>query len=157
MSPLEKGNHLERDTSEFLNNTEIQQYQSLIGAMQWAISIGCLDITTAVMTLSKFWFMPRRGHLDRVKRICGYLSKMKEGIIRVCTDEPNYSRLNKQDLDWATSVYGNISKILPTNVPTLLGKYFRLTHYFDPNLYHDMLTGCSITGLLHLLNKTPID
>jgi hypothetical protein len=30
-------------------------------------------------------------------------------------------------------------------------------HYFDANLYHDMLTGCSVIGLLHLLNKTPMD
>jgi hypothetical protein len=37
-----------------------------------------------------------------------------------------------QDLDWATSVYGNSSKILPTNAPTPLGKkYVTLTHYFD--------------------------
>jgi hypothetical protein len=33
-----------------------------------------------------------------------------------------------------------------------------LTHYFDAsNLYHDMLTGRSVTGILHLINKTPID
>ena len=101
--------------------------------------------------------MPRRGHLDRVKRVYGYLSKMKEGIIRVRTDEPDYSGLPEQELDWATSVYGNISEILPTDAPTPLGKYVTLTHYFDANLYHDMLTGRSVTGLLHLLNKTPID
>jgi hypothetical protein len=53
-SPLEKGDHPETDTSEFLDSMETQQYQSLIGAMQWAVSIGRLDITTAVMTLSSF-------------------------------------------------------------------------------------------------------
>jgi hypothetical protein len=48
---------------------------------------------------------------------------MKEGIINVCTDEPDYSGLPEQDLDWATtSVYGNISKILTTDAPTLIGK-----------------------------------
>jgi hypothetical protein len=134
------------------------QYQSLIGAMQWVVSIGCLDITTAVMTLSSFRAMPRHGHLDHVKCVYGCLSKMKEeGIVCVHTDELDYSRLPKQDLDWATTVYGNISKLLPTNALTPLGKYVTLTNYFDANLYHDMLTGCSITGLLHLLNKTPID
>jgi hypothetical protein len=54
-------------------------------------------------------------------------------------------------------VYGNISDILPTNAPSPLGKYVTLTHYFDDNLYHDMLMGRSVTGLLHHLNKTPID
>jgi hypothetical protein len=125
--------------------------------MQWGVSIGRLDITTTVMTLSSFRAMPRCGHLDHVKRVYGYLSKMKEGIIRVCTDEPDYSGLPEQDLDWATSVHGNIFKILPTDAPTPLGKYVTVTHYFDANLYHDMLTGGSVTGLLNLQNKTPID
>ena len=68
-SPLEKGDHPEIDASEFLDSTETQQYQSLVGAMQWAVSIGRFDITTAVMTLSSFCTMPRRGHMDRVKPV----------------------------------------------------------------------------------------
>jgi hypothetical protein len=156
-SPLEKGNHPETNDSKFLDSMGMQQYQSLIGAMQWAVSIGRLDITTAIMTLSSFRAMPQRGHLDCVKRVYGYLSKMKEGIIHVHTDKLDYSGLAEQDLDWTASVYGNVSKILPTDAPTLLGKYVTLTHYFDANLFHGMLTGRSITGLLHLLNKTPND
>ena len=27
----------------------------------------------------------------------------------------------------------------------------------DANLYHDLITGCSDTGILHLINQTPID
>ena len=66
-SPLEKGEHPEMDTSELLDSTGIQQYQSVVGAMQWAVSIGRLDITTAVMTLSSFHVAPRKGHLGRCK------------------------------------------------------------------------------------------
>ena len=36
----------------------------MIGAMQWAISIGRFDIATAVMSLSSFRVAPRIGHLD---------------------------------------------------------------------------------------------
>jgi hypothetical protein len=32
-----------------------------------------------------------------------------------------------------------------------------LSHYVDANLMHDIATGRSVTGILHLLNKTPID
>jgi len=63
-SPLEKGDHPELDTSELLDTTGINQYQSLIGSLQWAISLGWLDIATAVMTMSSFRAAPRRGHLD---------------------------------------------------------------------------------------------
>ena len=66
-SPLEKGNHSEMDTSELLDSTGIQQYQSMVGAMQWAVSIGRLDITMAVMTLSSFRVAPCMGHLKRCK------------------------------------------------------------------------------------------
>jgi hypothetical protein len=55
------------DDSPFLGQDEMQQFQSLIGAMQWAVSIGRLDIATAVMSLSSFRAMPRRGHLERAK------------------------------------------------------------------------------------------
>ena len=53
---------------------------------------------------------------------------------------------------------GLISKdLLPTNAPEPLGNYVTLTHYVDANLMHDVLTGRSVTGILHLLNQTPID
>ena len=39
-SPLEKGDHPELDDSELLDATGIQQYQSLIGSLQWVISLG---------------------------------------------------------------------------------------------------------------------
>jgi hypothetical protein len=32
-----------------------------------------------------------------------------------------------------------------------------LTHYVDANLYHNVLTGRSVTGVLHFINGTPID
>jgi hypothetical protein len=31
------------------------------------------------------------------------------------------------------------------------------THYQDANLYHDIVTGQSVTAILHFLNKFPID
>ncbi len=63
-SPLEKGDHPELDTSELLDFDGIQKYQSLIGALQWVISIGRFDVMTHVMTLSSFRAAPRKGHMD---------------------------------------------------------------------------------------------
>ena len=62
-SPLEKGDHPEMDTSELLDSAGIQQYQSIVGVMQWGVSIGRLDITIAMMTLSSFHVAPGMGHL----------------------------------------------------------------------------------------------
>ena len=155
-SPLDKGDHPELDDSEFLDATGIQQYQSLIGSLQWAISLGRFDIATAVMSMSSFRALPRRGHLNRLKRICGYLVKMKSGTLRFQVHEPDYSDLPVKQYDWS-SVYGEVSELLPDDVPEPLGKSVTLTHYVDANLFHNALMGRSVTGILHMLSATPLD
>ena len=92
-SPLEKGDHPETDTSDLLEPDQIKIYQSIIGSLQWAVSIGRLDITTVVMTMSGFHVAPRQGYLERVKRICGYLMRFKDATIRFLTEEPDFSML----------------------------------------------------------------
>ena len=156
-SPLIKGDHPELDTSELCDNKDISRYQSMIGALQWIVSIGRLDVITAVMTMSGFRVAPRKGHLERLKRIYGYLSKMRHAAIRIRTAEPDFSDVIDPEYDWSKSVYGNVQELLPRDAPTPLGKYVTLSHYVDANLMHDIATGRSVTGILHLLNKTPID
>jgi len=156
-SPIEKNDHPELDTSELLDLDNITKYQSLIGALQWAVSIGRFDIMTSVMTLSSFQAAPCRGHMECVKCIYGYLAKMKSAAIQICTAEPDYSPLPAQDFEWMNTVYGELKEILPTDAPEPLGEFVTLTHYVDANLMHDMTTGKAVTGILHLLNQTPID
>jgi hypothetical protein len=156
-SPLEKGDHPELDESELLDVPGTTKYQSLIGALQWVVTIGRFDVTTAVMTLSSFQAAPRRGHMDRVHRIFGYLAKMKHGTIRIRTDEPDFSELPDFEYDWSKSVYGELQEQIPRDAPEPLGKFVTLSHYVDANLMHDMVTGRSVTGILHFVNKMPID
>ena len=156
-SPLEKGDHPELDTSPLLDQSDIQKYQSLIGALQWTITLGRFDIATAVMTMSGFRVAPREGHLDRVKRIVGYLVKMKQGLIRVRVEEPDYSTLPEQTYDWEYTVYGKVEEQLPKDAPQPKGKRIIHTAYVDANLMHDLTTGRSVTGVLHFFNQTPVD
>ena len=157
MSPLPDGDHPELDASDFLEGDNIVKYQSLIGAMQWAISIGRMDITTGVMTMSSFRAIPRVGHLNRIHRFYGYLQQFKDAALRIRVGEPDYSQLPEQDFDWSHSVYGSPKEQIPKDAPKPLGKFVQLTHYCDANLMHDLATGRSVTGILHFLNKTPID
>jgi hypothetical protein len=82
---------------------------------------------------------------------------MKDGVIHNQTGEPDYTALPDQTFDWERSDYSNVSEILPSNAPKPLGKYVTLTHYYDANLFHDIVTGRSVTGILRLINKTPLD
>ena len=42
-SPLEKGDQPEIDTSDELDDDGIKKYQTMIGCLQWAISLGWFD------------------------------------------------------------------------------------------------------------------
>jgi hypothetical protein len=99
-SPLEKGDQPELDISELLDGKGIELYQSPIGLLKWSVTIGRLDVKAAVTTLSGFRVVPWRGHLDRVKRVYGYLVKMQHAPICVHIEEPDYSDIPDFDYDW---------------------------------------------------------
>ena len=99
-TPLEPNDHPELDLSPELDEDGIQKHQSLIGSLQWAASLGRLDITTAVMTMSGFRANPREGHLARARRIVGFLVKFKHASLRYRTGCPDYTDLAPQTYDW---------------------------------------------------------
>jgi hypothetical protein len=82
---------------------------------------------------------------------------MRHSAIRIRTDEPDYSDIPDPDYDWSRTVYEEIEEDKPKNAPKPLGKAVTLTHYVDANLMHNVVTGRSVTGILHLMNKTPME
>jgi hypothetical protein len=112
-SPLEEGDHPEIDTSDELDPDNIKVYQSMIGSLQWAISLGCNDIQTSTMTMSRFRSAPRKGQLQRLKWMSGYLQRFKSATIRVRTEEPDFSALPGKECDCSETVYGKSKKRLP--------------------------------------------
>jgi hypothetical protein len=82
---------------------------------------------------------------------------MKHASIRIRTEEPDCSDLPENAHDWTYSVYGKVEELLPIDAPEPLGNHVTLPHYVDANLMHDIATGRSVTGILHLLNMTPIE
>ena len=155
--PLEGGDHPELDTSELCDDHQTKQFQTLIGQLQWLISLGRFDIAVHVMSLSRFRAQPRKGHHDRAKRIVGYLLFLPDGAIRFRTGEPDFSSLKDQEYDWTRSVYSGACEQIPHDIPKPLGKHGQTTHYVDANLHHDLATGKAVTAVLHFLNQTPID
>ena len=155
--PLEGGDHPELDTSELCDEHQTKQFQTLIGQLQWLISLGRFDIAVHVMSLSRFRAQPRKGHLDRAKRIVGYLLFLPDGAIRFRIGEPDFSSLKDQEYDWTRTVYSGACEQIPHDIPKPLGKHVQTTHYVDVNLRHDLATGKAVTAALHFLNQTPID
>jgi hypothetical protein len=156
-SPLEANDNPELDTSELLDDEWTRKYQSLIGSAQWIVSLGRFDIAVHVGTLSSFRAMPRQGHLDRIKRVYAYLCKFRHGTIRYRTEMPDVSDYEFPKKDWHDTPFYDSKEEFPTNLPTPRGKPVLMTTYVDANLGHDKISGKSCTGVLHFLNKTPID
>ena len=124
--------------------------------LQWAVTIGRIEIMCAVMTMGGFRCQPRIGHLNRLKRIFGFLMQFKSSSIEFRTDLPDYGEYPDKQYDW-TYAYGKIEEKIPYNMTKAKGREVMITMFADANLYHDQVTGRFLTGLLMLLNKTPID
>ena len=99
-SLLEKNDHPEIDNFELCNEDQITKSMSMIGQLQWAITLGRYDILAHVMSMSTFRLAPKIGHLERMTRLCGYLVKTEHNAIRYRTKESDYSHLPEQEYEW---------------------------------------------------------
>ena len=80
--PMNPKYHPELDTTVEFNSQDRQIYWSLIGMLQWAVTIGRIDIHHAVMCMSKLRAQPKQGHLQAVCKIFGYLNNYKTASIK---------------------------------------------------------------------------
>ena len=75
----------------------------------------------------------------------------------VRVDCPDYSDVPSPNYDWMESIYGKVKEVIPKDAPNAYGPKLDMTVYIDAILYQGMITGRSLTGILHYLNQTPID
>ena len=90
--------------------------------------------------MSTFISVPREGHLDRLKQMYSYVSKMRYAAIRIRTEEPDFS-IPPEDLNiWDHSVYEKVNEEIPKDTPKPLYKPVVMTHYEDVNLFPGITT-----------------
>jgi hypothetical protein len=82
---------------------------------------------------------------------------MKNASIRFRPGEPDLPDFPDNVHDWTYSVYGKVENLLPIGPPEPLGNHVMSSHYIDSNLLHEIAVGRSVTGLLHLNNKMPME
>ena len=68
-TPFEKNDHPELDTSEILEGDMAAKYLTMVGQLQWLVTLGRFDIHAQAATMSRFRAAPRQGHMDRLKRL----------------------------------------------------------------------------------------
>ena len=64
---LDKNDHPELDTSEILEGDMAAKYLTMVGQLQWLVTLGRFDIHAQVAAMSRFRAAPRQGHMDRLK------------------------------------------------------------------------------------------
>jgi hypothetical protein len=83
-TPMRNKDHPEEDTSPLLDSIMHTEYQSLIGMLQWLVTLCRIDIICyAVSSLSRFNATPREGHFSRVLLIWGYLKKYSHRALKI--------------------------------------------------------------------------
>ena len=87
---------------------------------------------TPLMSMSSFRAQPRVGHLERLKRMYGYVYRTRTYALKYRVEQPDVSAFDSRiNLDWPRSVYGEKAEEIPDNAPKPLGNEVTLLHYFD--------------------------
>eukprot|EP00957_Ditylum_brightwellii_P174043 13251384-Ditylum_brightwellii.AAC.1 len=69
---------------------------------------------------------------------------------------PDYSNHKVEKKNWG-HIYHPRQEEIPEGMHEPQGKPVMITTCIDAYLLHDVITGRNCTGIIHLLNKTPID
>ena len=154
-TPLVAGDHPENGLSEFCDQDQIKQYQTIVGQLFWLTRLGQFDIAVHVMTMSRFRQQPRVAHLERLKRIIGYLVNFSHGSLRFRAHEPDYSNLPHKEYDWQRTVYSGAKEEVPHDIPEPKGKHVATATFVDANLHHDQVTGRAVAACVHVVKATP--
>jgi hypothetical protein len=118
--------------------------------------LGRFDIAYATSAMSRFNMSPREGHLKAVKRILAYLKTFPKGRLIVDTTYPDHSIYPVEDHPNWKDFYPDAEEEIPNDLPMSKGPKVRMTVYVDADHAHDLVTRRSITGILMMLNNTPI-
>jgi hypothetical protein len=100
--------------------------------------------------------LPREGHLKAIKRILSYLKTFPKGRVIIDTSYPDHSVHPVEDHSNWMECYPDATEEIPKDLPPEKGPRVRMTVYVDADHAHDLVIRRSITGILVMLNNTPI-
>ena len=81
-APLDKNDHPDLDTTEILEGDMAAKYLTMVGQLQWLVTLGRFYVHAHVATMSRFRAAPRQGHMDRLKRIYACAIGTKDYAVR---------------------------------------------------------------------------
>jgi hypothetical protein len=155
-TPMAEDLHPELDDSPFLDNDDAARFRSIIGSANWLITLGRFDISYATMSLGRFNMKPRQGHLTAAKRLVGYIKYANKGKVVFDVNHLDTSAYEVQDHDNWGEFYPDAKEEMPPGMPVPKGRAVRITTFVDADHAHDQVTRRSVTGIVMMVNKTPV-
>ena len=156
-NPTDPNYHPELDETDLLNAEGISKYKSMLGSLNWVNTLGRFDIAYALNQMSRYAMAPRVGHLKAMHRIFGYLAKFPHGQIIIDNQVAPVRGKAKvtTGYDW-NELYPDAEEDVPENAPPPQGNLATLTCYVDADHARDKVTRKSVTGIVLMLNNTPV-
>ena len=154
-TPLSSGYRPELDTSPELMTEGLQRYQELISILRWAVELGRVDILLETSLMSTHLALPRRGYLEQLHHIFGYLKMNPKHKLFFDRQHPNIDERALKEHDWY-EFYHDAKERLPSDSPKPRG-YMVSTHCFvNSDHAGDKVTRRSQTGIPIFANRAPI-
>jgi hypothetical protein len=156
-TPFDENYHAELDDTPLLDAEGISKFRSLIGSANWIVTLGRFDICYALSTLSRYSMAPREGHMKAMIRVFGYLRDHADGRLLIDTDVAPIrdNCLISSGYNWS-EFYPDACETLPHDMLKPEGNEATVTCYVDTDHARDQLTRRSVTGIVLLLNNTPL-
>ena len=98
----------ELDVSEDLSPSDASYYQLLIGILWWIVELGCVDVCLEVSMMSSQLALPRKGHMEQVMQIFGFLKKYRNAELIFDPSDPTINEQDSEKRDWASSKFGHV-------------------------------------------------
>jgi hypothetical protein len=156
-TPMDEAYHPELEESDLLPPDKISIYRSLIGSANWIVTLGRFDIQYATNVLARYSSAPREGHMRALQRVFGYLRKFHKGKILIDISQAPIEAKVKPTTgqNWA-ELYPDACEDIPEDMPIPKGAIVSIIVYVDADHARDKVTRRSVTGILLLINNTPL-
>ena len=144
----------ELDVSEELSPSDVAYYQLLIGILLWIVELGCVNVCLEVSMMSSHLALPRKGHMEQVMQIFGYLKKYHNAELVFDPSDPTVDEQDFERSDWTSSKFGHVEgkEELPPSMPEPRGMGFTIVAKVDEYHASNTVTRRSRTGILVYLN-----
>jgi hypothetical protein len=117
-NPMSMSYESKLDVPEELRNKDVTFFQELIGVLWWATEIGMVDILIEVSLLLQYRANPRKGHLEQLLHIFGFLKKHPKQTLYLSPELPrmDYDKFHTKREDF-TEIYRNAEEMMQHRMP----------------------------------------